>query len=946
MKRTSLFLFLAAFGWPPFSLCTGEGLLGEGNSIVAQNTQWTAAEATVPEDYPLNFSSNQEYTHDSRRLTAISLDGTTSGQQTFSCTTPYKVYTSLLHQSFTARPGEKVTPKFNFIGNWMHGYVYLDRGQDGNFSAELNADGSLPEGSDLMSFSYAEPVLDSGKGYNSLGEVVSNANVLNPPSFVIPADLPYGFYRLRYKVDWASIDPAGRMTEKNSILQNGGAICDIRLNVHSDRCNVSVKAENGLVLADGKAFTKIETAFGQPLTLQIAANDGYVCQGLKVRHGYHLEGEQLLHGTPQYEDVAIPAYLFSDDKITLPAAYLDGDVAIEVIFSEKSQTPGTTDVDYPLNFEPSLVVSNDSRRLNSFTLSATQGGNTLISLGEDTNYVYRDLRQKQVSVVPGDNVSTSVDFVGRAMHLYLYVDLNQDGQFDATLNADGTPTMSGELLTYTYYNGKNSLGEAIEGNPGDVSVAALPSFGIPAMLSPGVYRARLKVDWDNIDPAGRWSEDDHNTIDANGGNVVDFLLNVHRPTHSLKVFTQNGSVNSTDVNGLPDAVPCFQPITLKPSAAASGYQAEAIVIKHGHNLDGPQYIHGNRQWSEFSVPVKTYTLPADSVDGDVSITLNYEETSQALYTLVFSDEFDAADGSQPDAGKWMRCQRYGATWNRWLSDSEEVIYIEDGKLVARAIPNPDTESDPVPMITGGIKSMGRFGFTYGKVECRAKSNPWTGNFPAIWMMPEDQSAGWPDCGEIDIWEVIDDSHVAYHTVHSNWTYDLKQTSNPRSSFNEPVKMDHYHTYGLEWSKTNLTWYVDGKKVASYSKSSNANDLSQGQWPFDKHFHLILNQSVGNNAWAAHADVNHVYETDFDWIRVYQKKGQENTNGITDIQEVADAPMLDIETGKGYLEVYTEPTTPVAIYTPTGRCVYRGHGSCIVNLQSGVYIVGSKKVLVP
>ena len=939
MKRTPIFVLLAALGLSSQPLCA-EATSRHGH------LQDVVVKATSAEDYPLNFDLDQAYTHGSRRLNGVVLEGSADGQQSFNCPTPLKVYSSLLHKSFTARPGETLTPKFNYSGDWMHGFVYLDFGQDGTFNATLNSDGSLPEGSDAVSFSYAEPQLNSGKGYNSKGEVVNNANVLNPPSFVLPKNLAHGFYRLRYKVDWASIDPAGRMTQENSILNNGGAICDIRLNVHGDKCNVEAKAENGQVLVEGEAFTKIETAFDQPLTLEIKANEGYICQGLKVRHGHNLTGEALLHGTPQYMDVEIPAYLFHDGKVTLPAEYLDGDVAIEALFSEESQAPGVADTDYPLNFDPSLVVSHSERRLNSFTLSATQGGSTLVSLGEETNYVYRDLRQKQVSVVPGDQITTAVDFAGRAMHLYLYVDLNQNGQFDATLNPDGTPTMSGELLAYTYYDGKNSLGETIDGKPGDVAVNALPAFQLPAMLTTGVYRARLKVDWNNIDPAGRWSEEESNKIDVNGGNVVDFLLNVHRPTHSLKVFTQNGSVNSTDVNGLPDAVPCFQKIALKPTAAASGYEAEAIIIKHGHNFDGPQYVHGNRQWSEFSVPVKTYTLPADSVDGDVHITLNYTEGSKALYTLVFNDEFDAADGSQPDPNKWMRCQRYGATWNRWLSDSEEVIYIEDGKLVARAIPNPNTETDPVPMITGGIKTIGRFGFTYGKVECRAKSNPWTGNFPAIWMMPEDQSAGWPDCGEIDIWEVIDASHVAYHTVHSNWTYDLGQTGNPRSSFNEPVKMDNYHTYGLEWSKTKLTWYVDGKQVASYSKSSNSNDLNQGQWPFDKHFHLILNQSVGNNAWAANADVTHTYETDFDWIRVYQKKGQENTNGITGIQEVTDAPALDIETGKGFLEVVAEPHTPIAVFTPASRCVYRGEGSCHLRLQSGVYIVSGKKVLVP
>lgn len=939
MKRTPIFVLLAALGLSSQPLCAETA----GSNCLMQEVAVTAASA---EDYPLNFDIDQEYTHNSRRLNGVVLEGSAEGSQSFNCPTPLKVYSSLLNKCFTARPGETLTPKFNYSGNWMHGFVYIDLGQDGAFDVSINADGSLPEGCDAVSFSYAEPQLNSGKGYNSKGEAVSDANVLNPPSFILPKELAYGYYRMRYKVDWASIDPAGRMTSENSILNNGGAICDIRLNVHGDHCTIKANAENGRILMDGAALSTAEVPFGQAITLAVEANEGYICEGLKIRHGYNLEGERLLHGTPQYEDAQIPAYLFMEGKVTLPAEYMDGEVAIEAIFSKKADGPAVGGEDYALNFDPSLVVSHEERRLNSFTLNATQGGKTLISLGRDTNYVYRDLREKQASVVPGDEINTTVDYTGRAMHLYLYIDLNQDGQFAASLNADGTPTMSGELLAYTYCDGKNSLGESISGAPGDVAVNALPAFKVPDMLPTGVYRARLKVDWDNTDPAGQWSEGGNNQIDTNGGNVVDFLLNVHRPTHKLKVITQNGSVNSTDVEGLPDMITCFQTIKLKPTAAASGYSAEAIYIKHGHNFDGPQYVHGNRQWSEYSVPVKTYTVPADSVNGDVMITLNYEPTEKAAYQLVFSDEFDAADGSQPDPAKWMRCQRYGATWNRWLSDSEEVIYIEDGKLVARAIPNPDTEADPVPMITGGIKTMGRFGFTYGKVECRAKSNPWTGNFPAIWMMPEDQSAGWPDCGEIDIWEVIDASHVAYHTIHSNWTYDLGNKNNPQSSFNEAVKMDHYHTYGLEWNSTKLTWYVDGKQVGSYSKSTNSNALNQGQWPFDKHFHLILNQSVGNNAWAANADVTHTYETDFDWIRVYQKAGQANTDGITDIEAANEQKAFEVETHKGCLKVNADTTTVVAIYTPDGCCIHRGQGACQLCVPGGVYIVNGEKVLVP
>ena len=395
----------------------------------------------------------------------------------------------------------------------------------------------------------------------------------------------------------------------------------------------------------------------------------------------------------------------------------------------------------------------------------------------------------------------------------------------------------------------------------------------------------------------------------------------------LRQFTTNGVIDGANNTALSSRVMPMQPIEVV-LRGAPGYKAKGLTVRYGHNLNGAQYdAEGNLQWSEEYIIAENgkATIPAELTEGDVSLYATFEHDPNSEWCLVFSDEFNAKDYSQPVADKWMRCQRQGATWNRWLSDSEEVIYLEDGDLVARAIPNPDKGNDPVDMITGGIKSMGKFGFTYGYVEARIYNNLWRGNFPAFWMMPEDQSAGWPDCGEIDIWEVIDTQNRSYHTIHSNWTYDLGNTGNPQSSFNTNCTYDRYHTYGLEWDETTLIWYLDGKEVGRYSKSTNQSHLNQGQWPFDKHFHLILNQSVGNGSWAANADITHTYETRFDWVRVYQKLGMKNTNGVVDaIAEVEqDAP-----------ESYV-------IYTLQG---VRLNGS-VDNLPKGLYIVGNKKVLV-
>ena len=288
----------------------------------------------------------------------------------------------------------------------------------------------------------------------------------------------------------------------------------------------------------------------------------------------------------------------------------------------------------------------------------------------------------------------------------------------------------------------------------------------------------------------------------------------------------------------------------------------------------------------------------------------------ATYQLVFSDEFDQPNGSAPDPAKWTSSVRQGATWSRWISDSSAVAYIQNGVLVCRAIPNLDKSRDKVAMLTGAVETRDKFSFTYGKVEIRLKTNPHAGNFPAAWMMPQPPADGWPRGGEIDIFESIDEQNIAYHTVHSHWTYNLGNRSNPKSSFNEQVLVNRWHVYGLEWTEDCLTWTVDGKVVGTYAKSSDKNALSNGQWPFDHPFYIILNQSVGDGSWAKAADSTYKYATSFDYVRVYQR--------------VAD--------GVGALPFGSAGHTDQSVYDLTGRRVENPQ-------KSGIYLRGGRKMVV-
>lgn len=914
--------------------------------------------------YPISVDKTSKLDRDDRYTSSISLtpsDG--SGAQTISLTqqTDKLLYQDALASQFQVKAGQTVTPSLGYSGSWMHGYVYLDRETDGQFSYDINSDGTPTDNSDLMVYSFYNDK-------NSQGQSVSGNCGVGLSSFTIPEGLTKGFYRMRFKVDWNYIDPAGNTAANgNSIVTNGGVIADTRLNVHEDNVTLSRgindEGTNGEILdADGQKLDNKQIAFGTAYKIKVQPGDGFKLSKLVIRHGYNLSGDSLVMETPQYKDETVPSFLITGNEYTIPADYVDGDVRVTPFFTPKSSGEDEGE-DYARNFADDLYVERTDRHLNSFSVTGTKSTTeqTVTVASMDKNYVYRNQTEtSEVGAVPGETLTFALSYTGNAMHPYLYIDYNADGKFDAEIGSTGIPSASSELVTYSYYNGYNSLGTAIDAPGAAGLLQAMPSFQLPT-LPVGVYRARLKIDWDNIDPAGQWSEGGSNLINNNGGQIVDFLLNVHNEKSRLDIQTTNGSVVGASNSGQPDAVAYKTALTLLPVAAASGYTAEKMTIRHGQRLDGDRYdSHGNRQWSEFEVSAdEAYALPADSVNGEVRVTVDFADQSADL-KLKFFDEFNLPDGSMPNDLCWSRCGWNSPTWKRFTAQTkagqEKVGYIKDGKLVLLCIANPfDDEvngsGQKMEMISGAIESAGKVTFTYGKVECRLKTTGHTGNFPALWMMPSDGSAGWPYAGEIDIWEQIDNSTTTYHTIHSKWangTGDgdqcLGQSSNPKKSGSTTATLGDWHTFGFEWTENLLTWYVDGKQVFSYAKLTTEYAQQNGQWPFDKPFYLILNQSVGNGSWAQNRDLGFTYETDFDWVRVYQQEGGDIVNSIDGVTDTT----LDFYVQPGTIRFVSPAEQYVAVYNLQGGLVYSGkvQGNVDVRVPAGIYIVNGRKALVP
>lgn len=273
--------------------------------------------------YAVNFDKEATATRTDRSLTGVGLtvDGTA---QNVTGKGRLVYNEDVTTDVFSAKAGQQVQPTFAYKGGWMSAYVYADWGRDGVFSYDVEANGVPASGSDVVSYSAAQI---GGTWYKSDGTTTANGNTIGGgvPVFTVPGNIENGFYRMRYKVDWNSLNPAGSAT----IISDGGAIVDVTLDIHGDVVSVSASQLNGdIVLAeDLRALQNYQTAYNQPLKVKIIPEKGFVQNGFTLKYGYNVNAAEQLdeNGNPNWMLVKVPVTVISaDNTYTIPAEYIRG----------------------------------------------------------------------------------------------------------------------------------------------------------------------------------------------------------------------------------------------------------------------------------------------------------------------------------------------------------------------------------------------------------------------------------------------------------------------------------------------------------------------------------------------------------------------------------------------------------------------------------------------
>lgn len=215
-------------------------------------------------------------------------------------------------------------------------------------------------------------------------------------------------------------------------------------------------------------------------------------------------------------------------------------------------------------------------------------------------------------------------------------------------------------------------------------------------------------------------------------------------------------------------------------------------------------------------------------------------------------------------------------------NTSQTFNIAEYNKACSAVSNSTSGKVINPVQSARLSTRYSASIKYGRVEVRAKNPTGDWLWPAIWMLPVNNTYGpWPLSGEIDIMEARGNG-PSYPKQGSNyvrgslnwgpltWLNAVSKTYGWRVMHRGSYDQD-FHTYTLEWDQSFIRIYVDSRLHHYLDLRMNEDFWKRGDFPavvqngseaiildnpwvngtkaapFDQSFYLILDVAVGGTS---------------------------------------------------------------------------------------------------
>ena len=247
------------------------------------------------------------------------------------------------------------------------------------------------------------------------------------------------------------------------------------------------------------------------------------------------------------------------------------------------------------------------------------------------------------------------------------------------------------------------------------------------------------------------------------------------------------------------------------------------------------------------------------------VSVSGQSSQERIKKLLWSDEFDYK--GLPDSTKWNFQVGKARANNepQWYTKNLKNVEVADGNLTITVL-KEEIEGEK-RYTSARINTRGKYEFTYGRIEARAKLPKGRGVWPAFWTLG--LTGGWPACGEIDIMEYWGhDANTVASNVHTRDYNHTKGTGRGgKTVYQDPWK--DFHIYAVEWYPERMDFYIDDNMFWSCKTKGEG----IGEWPFNAPQYMILNLALWNN-WGGQPGIDDsIFPQKFivDYVRVYELK---------------------------------------------------------------------------